>query len=221
MTSTHGVPDELPSMDERAQLARCALQRRWDVSFVLAGWLHLAAFLLCYYLTVERNYHASGGYLAIWLSELCGMWGIFRLCGGRRRADMPAGPLEKIIRRVWIGYFVLAFDLGSLNTLRGNEMFEFFPAIAPLASFALLMMTVLVNRRFFAAVVLMYLSGLLMAANLPHAYLIFALDWWLVLNGIGIMLRLQRHRPAAEQSSSPSVEVTHQCRNHSLPTGVS
>jgi hypothetical protein len=33
-----------------------------------------------------------------------------------------------------------------------------------------------------------------MAANLLHAYLIFALAWWLVLNGIGLSLIRQRRQ---------------------------
>ena len=77
-----------------------------------------------------------------------------------------------------------------MNTLRGNHLFEFFPASASLASFAFLVMTFAVNWRFFAAVVVMFSSGLLMAAHLLHCYLTFALAWWLVLNGIGLCLAL-------------------------------
>ncbi len=142
------------------------------------------AFSLCWYLTVFRDYHASAGYLAVWLGELCGMWVIFRICGGPRAKQEPS-PLERLVVRVWISYFLLAFNLGSMNTLRGHVMFEFFPAMASLASFAFLMMTFAVDRRFFAAVLVMFASGLLMAANLLHAYLIFALAWWVVLNGVG------------------------------------
>jgi hypothetical protein len=71
-------------------------------------------------------------------------------------------------------------------------MFELFPATASLASFAFLTMTFAVNRCFFAAVVVMFACGLLMAANLLHCYLIFALAWWLVLESIGLRLWLDR-----------------------------
>jgi hypothetical protein len=103
------------------------------------------------------------------------------------------------VRRIWIAYFVLAFNLGSLNVLRGHALFEFFPAIASLASFAFIMMSVLLSGRFFAAVLVMFGSGLLMAAHLLHAFLIFALAWWLVLNTIGLILWLPRW--AAQGSS--------------------
>jgi hypothetical protein len=186
----------LPTAGEREQLRQLAVHRRWGVSLVLVGWLHLLAFAFCYYLTVGRDYHEPSGYLAVWAAELLATWLIFRLRGGPRWT--PPLPLEQAIRRVWIAYFILAFDLGSLNTLRGHQMFEFFPATGTLASFAFLMMTVLVDGRFFAAVLVMFASGLLMAAYLLHAYLIFALAWWLVLNGIGLVLCCgRRQQPPA------------------------
>jgi hypothetical protein len=185
---------DLATGDQKHQLADLARRRRWGPSLVLVGWLHLLAFSLCYYLTIVRAYHEAPGYLAVWVGELLGAWAIFRLCGGPRLAEEPAQPLERLVRRVWIAYFLLAFNLGSLNTLRGHRLFELFPAIAPLASFAFLMMTVLVDGRFFAAVLVLFAAGLLMAANLLHAYLIFALAWWLVLNGIGLALWRPRRR---------------------------
>jgi hypothetical protein len=190
----------LATQDQRTQLAQQARRRRWGPALMLIGWLHLLAFSLCYYLTVIEDYHGSTGYLLIWLGELCGMGLIFRLCRGPQSA-VAAGPLETVIRRVWIAYFILAFDLGSLNTLRGHRLFEFFPAMATLASFAFLIMTVVVHRRFFPAGLTMFAAGLLMAAHLQHAYLIFALAWWLVLNSIGLTLWLHLrhgHRRNAE-----------------------
>jgi hypothetical protein len=201
---------EVAAPPERQRLAQAARERNWGLAVLLTGWLHLGAFSLCYYLTIARDYHDSSGYLAIWISELCGMWLIFRACGGKRTTEPT--PLELYIRRVWIAYFLLAFNLGSLNTLRGHAMFEFFPAIASLASFAFLMMSVVVSGRFFNAVLVMFASGLLMAAQLPHAYLIFALAWWLVLNAIGIVLVLdQRRQSAVTQVTLPSSRESASC----------
>ena len=106
-------------------------------------------------------------------------------------------PLFRFVVRVWIAYFLLAFNLGSMNTLRGNVMYELFPAMASLASFAFLVLTFAVHRRFFAAVLVMFAAGLLMAAFLLHAYLIFAVAWWFVLQGIGGTLLLRRRAPVA------------------------
>jgi hypothetical protein len=188
------LPLEPPSEDQVQQLGRTALRRNWGWSLLLIGWLHLLAFSFCYYLTIVRNYHDATGYLSVWIGELCGMWLIFRLCGGPRSADTPALPLELFIRRVWIAYFLLVFNLGSMNVLRGHALFEFFPATASLASFGFIMMSIVVDWRFFGAVLVMFASGLLMAANLLHAFLIFALAWSLVLNAIGVTLLLKSRR---------------------------
>jgi len=187
------VWDELATPAQREQFARLARQRRWPLALLLTGWLHLLAFSLCYYLTIFRDYHEPAGYLGIWAGEFLGMGLIFRLCRMglifrlcRGPAAAPLGPLGRFVVRVWLAYFVLAFNLGTMNTLRGHRLFELFPAMASLASFAFLVLTFAVNRRFFAAVLIMFAAGLLMATFLLHAYLIFALAWWAVLNGIGI-----------------------------------
>jgi hypothetical protein len=203
------VQVEVFTAEQRAELAAVARQRNWGLTLLLVGWLHLLAFGFCHYLSVVCAYHEADGYLPVWLGELCGMWLIFRACGGRRPADLPRGPLELLVQRVWIGYFLLAFNLGSLNTLRGHRMFEFFPAMASLASFAFIVMSVAVNRRFIAAALVTFAAGLLMAANLLHSYLIFALAWWLVLQGIGLTLWWQRHRTVAAtgQPGAPPCSV--------------
>jgi hypothetical protein len=200
---------ELSTPAQRDQLARLAHERRWGRSLALVGWLHLLAFSFCYYLTIVRDYHESAGYLAVWVGELLGMWLVFRLSGGPRSADDPP-PLFRFVVRVWIAYFLLAFNLGSMNTLRGNEMFELFPAMASLASFAFLVMTFAVSRKFFFAVLVMFAAGLLMAAYLLHAYLIFAVAWWVVLQGIGWTLRVGRER-------TPPV-VLHSSRRQAFPS---
>jgi hypothetical protein len=185
---------DLAAEEQREQLAWLAARRNWGLALLLVGWLHLVAFSLCYYLTIGLKYHESLGHLLIWVSELAGVWGIFRLCAGPRPADLPPIALENFVRRVWTSYFILAFNLGSLHTLRGHHLFEFFPAMASLASFAFLMMTVTISWRFFGAVVVMFIAGLLMAAYLWHAHLIFAVAWWLVLNVIGLDLLLKKSR---------------------------
>jgi hypothetical protein len=187
--------EELSTPSQIDQLARLARQRRWGLSLLLIGWLHLLAFSFCYYLTIVLGYHEPAAYLAVWVGELCGVALIFRLCGGPRSADVSP-PLARFIGRVWFAYFVLAFNLGTMHTLRGHQLFELFPAMASLASFAFLVMAFAVNRRFFGAVLVMFAAGLLMAAYLLHAFLIFGLAWWLVLNGIGLRLLWGRRCPA-------------------------
>ncbi len=175
----------LSPQDHKNRLMDLAKERRWGLALVLIGWLHLVAFLSCYYLTIVCDYHEAPGYLTIWISELFGMWLIFRICAKWCPLPKPSNPLELYIRRVWIAYFLLAFNLGTMNTLRGHRMFELFPATASLASFAFIMLSIVINWRFIFAMLVMFASGLLMAAHLWHAFLIFAVAWWVVLNWIG------------------------------------
>ena len=191
---------DLPNEEQRDQLAKLARERNWGLSLLLVGWLHLVAFLSCHYLTIEVGYHEALGYALIWGGELIAMWLIFQICGGPRSAATPLQPLELLVRRIWTAYFLLVFNLGSLNTLRGHHLFEFFPAVTSLASFAFLMMALLVNWRFAGGMLVMFVSGLLMAANLMYSHLIFALAWCLVLNGIGWTLWLERRRLAPKPS---------------------
>ena len=188
---------ELADPSQLHQLNRLARERNWGLALLLAGWLHLLAFGLCYYLTVARGYHGAAGYLAVWVGELCGVALIFRLCGGPRPAEAPP-PLVRFVVRVWVPYFVLAVNLGTMNTLRGHHLFELFPAMASLASFAFLVMSFAVSRRFFWAVPVLFAAGLFMAAFLLHAYLIFGLAWWLVLNGVGLGLLARGRRREVE-----------------------
>ncbi len=177
-------------------------ERNWGLALVLVGWLHLIAFSLCDYLTITLDYHDSPGYLLVWIGELLGVWVIFRCCGGSRRAgQVPL--LERCIRRVWIAYFLLAFNLGSLNTLRGSQMFELFPAMASLAAFAFILMSVVIDWRFFGAVLVMFTSGLLMAAYLLHSYMVFAVAWCVVLNGVGLTLLLSRRQSGEQSEHTP------------------
>jgi hypothetical protein len=191
------VWEELSTPAELDQLECLARHHDWGLALVLVGWLHLLAFLICHYLTVARHYHEAPGYLGIWVAELVGVGVIFRLCQGPP-LSAPFSPLARFIVRVWIAYFVLAFNLGTMNSLRGHHMFELFPAMTSLASFAFLVMTFAVSRRFLAAVLVMFASGLLMSAFFLHSYLIFALAWWSVLNCIGLALLLHRAKEPHE-----------------------
>jgi hypothetical protein len=164
--------EELSTPAQVTQLLRLARRRRWGLSLILVGWLHLLAFSICYYMTIVMNYNDAPGYLTVWGAELCGMALIFRLCGGPRSAEPPL-PLARFVVRIWTTYFLLAFNLCSMNALRGHRMFELFPAMASLASFAFLAMSFV---------------------------LVFALAWWFVLNGVGIALLWRRRLPQRDEA---------------------
>jgi len=187
--------------EQRDALLRLALERNWPLCFILIGWLHLVTFACCYYLELQR-FHVPLAYLGLWVAEFLGMLAIFRVCAGPRPASPRPQPLEQFVRRVWIAYFILAFNLCSMHTLRGDVYFELIPAMASLASFAFIMMTLVVSWRFFAAVLVMFSAGLLMAAFMLHALLIFGIAWWIVLNGLGLELRRRRFPEKVEPGAS-------------------
>ncbi len=189
--ATPSVWEELASPLQTKQLYGWARQHNWGLALLLIGWLHLLAFLLCYYLTIAQQYHDSPGYLALWVGEVIGVGLIVRLCTRRRPGDPPFPTLGRFVVRLWLAYLILAFNLCTMNGLRGHHLFELFPAMATLASFGFLVMTFAVDRRFFRAVLVMFAAGLLMSAFLLHAYLVFALAWWMVLNGIGLSLSVK------------------------------
>ncbi|MBY0230808.1 MAG: hypothetical protein K2W96_16095, partial [Gemmataceae bacterium] len=157
---------------------------RLGLALIGIGWLHLLAFGACWWLTVGVGYHSAPGYLAIWAAELLGTGAILRAAG-----PWPTDARGRFVARVWLAYLALGLNLCTMNGLRGHGMFELFPAMASLASFGFLVMAMAVDGRFFAAVLAMFAAGLAMAAWHQHAYLAFAVAWWLVLNGIGWTLR--------------------------------
>src|SRR5262245_38671651 len=101
----------LATAEQRRRLGQVARERNWGLALLLVGWLHLAAFSFCYYLTIVRDYHEAAGYVSVWAAELLGAWAIFRVCGGPRPPDLRPQALEVLLRRVWLAYFLLAFDL--------------------------------------------------------------------------------------------------------------
>jgi threonine/homoserine/homoserine lactone efflux protein len=73
-------------------------------------------------------------------------------------------------------------------------------------------MTLVLSWRFFGAVVVMYVSGLFMAAFLLHSYLIFAVVWWLVLNWIGLTLwRSGPRRRISSQQATLRISQPSKC----------
>src|SRR5262249_25960821 len=80
------VWQELATPAQRDRLARLAGERRWGLSLLLVGWLHLGAFALCYFLTVGLDYHEPAGYPAVWAGGVGAAGLTLRLCGLPRLA---------------------------------------------------------------------------------------------------------------------------------------
>ena len=78
--------EEIATPEQVHQLLWLARRRRWGLSLLLIGWLHLLAFSICYYMTIVSNYNEAPGYLAVWGAELVrhGLISVFAAAAGRR-----------------------------------------------------------------------------------------------------------------------------------------
>lgn len=174
-----------------ADLDFVASRDRWGLALMAVGWVHLAVFLVCHLLHVSgdrREIH----YVLAWGLELLGVILVLRAIAGR--GWYRSTPLAGLIARVWITFLILSFNLASLNNLTGMDQLWFKPPLSTLSSFGFMTMAYLLGWRFFIPAVQMYFTGLLMALHPDHCYLIYALSWWVALQGIGLILERRRQR---------------------------
>ncbi|MEO6810078.1 MAG: hypothetical protein ABI353_13270 [Isosphaeraceae bacterium] len=182
-----------------ADLDFVASRDRWGLALMAVGWVHLAVFLVCHLLHVSGDRHEIH-YVLAWGLELFGVILVLRVIAGR--GWYRSTPLAGLIARVWITFLILSFNLASLNNLTGMDQLWFKPPLSTLSSFGFMTMAYLLGWRYFIPAVQMYFTGLLMALNPDHCYLIYALSWWVALQAIGLILerRRQRRRLAASDA---------------------
>lgn len=175
-----------------AELRRAAIRDRWSLGLVAIGWVHLATFLASHAMYRAGNL-APPRYLLIWGVEAAVVAILIRrtVTGNGRH---PAPPLFGVLARVWITFLILGFSVASLNNLTGMPPDWFKPAWGTLSTFGFAMLAWLVSLWFLIPAVQMSLTAMLMAAFMPHAYLIYAISWWAALHLVA--LGLERARAA-------------------------
>ncbi len=172
-----------------ADLDRVAARNRWGRSLMLIGWVHLAAFGWCQ--AMDYLVYPNGLYVATWGVEFFLVLAVMRWVSGRDW--YRSTPLSGTIARVWGTFLILSFNLISLNNFTGIETLAWFkPALATLSSFGFMVMAYLVSGWFFLPAVQMYFTGLLMVNHPFHAFLIYGVSWWAVLQVIGVILERRR-----------------------------
>lgn len=193
-----------------ADLDFVASRDRWGLALMAVGWVHLAVILVCHLLHISGDHHEIH-YVLAWGLELFGVVLVLRLIAGP--GWFRSTPLAGLIARVWITFLILSFNLASLNNLTGMDQLWFKPPLSTLSSFGFMTMAYLLGWRYFILAVQMYFTGLLMALNPDQSYLIYALSWWVALQGIGLILERRRQRwhlatsdVADLPGSSPAVE---------------
>jgi hypothetical protein len=175
-----------------AEFAQAAIRDRWGVALMMAGWIHLAFFLL------NQTFYSLGGYpdglfAFLFMVELSTVVGALRWLLGP--GWFRSTPMAGIVVRVWATFFILTFNAASMNSLTGWDVDWFKLAWASLSSFGFATMAWLLNLRFLVFAFQMYFTSLLMVRFPGLAYLVYGVSWWLALQIIGY--ELERRRPRA------------------------
>ena len=186
-------------------LGRVAARDRWGRALLILGWIHLGFFGLCQWLyepTVQRDYRIVG----LWVLEVATVVGFLRLALGQ--GWWRASPLAGVVVRVWATFFILAFNVATINNLTGWDLDWFKLAWATLSTFGFATMAWLVRPRFLIPAVQMSFTGLLMARNPAWMYLIYGVSWWAALQGIGLDLERRGTRDRARFRGEPGRKAT-------------
>jgi hypothetical protein len=175
------------------ELRRTAARDRWGLALIVAGWVHLGAFLACQAIYVP-GVNRDGRHLAFWVADLVATLAVFRLvCGkGWYRASPAAG----LLVRVWGTFFILAFNLVMANVLTGWAIHWYRLVWPTVSTFGFATTAWLVSPWFLVPAVQMYLTGMLMIWVTHWNYAIYGVSWWAALQVIGwvVMRRCGRGR---------------------------
>jgi hypothetical protein len=183
-----------------------AVEHHWLI-YALLGWEHLVACAVSHYLVqVKELQEPRWIYVAVWLVQIFVAVATIKLISGRPR--IQESPIEPINKRIWTMFLFLCINIAVLNVISGQPIFVFMPALAALSSFGFTFMTSLISRRFMAAGLVMFATGVLMAKFRSYEFLIYGSGWLIVLQTLSVILWQRRRilsgdRVATEPSSLP------------------
>ena len=176
-----------------AEAGRVAERDRWGLASMGVGWVHLSCFVGL------QAIHARGDrtqwhYVLAWGAELAANMLVLRHVAGRGWSR--SGELASVLTRIWGTFLILSFNVAALNSVMGLSVEWCQPAWASLSTFGFAATAYLTTPWFFVSAVQMYFTGLLMATNPEHVYLIYGISWCATLQGIGLVLERKRVRDA-------------------------
>ena len=167
-----------------------AVENHWLI-YGLLGWEHLAACGVSHYLVqVKELQEPRWLYVVVWLVQIFVALATIKLISGQPRTE--ESPIEPINKRIWTMFLFLCINIAVLNVVAGQPIFVFMPALAALSSFCFTFMTSLISRRFMAAGLVMFASGILMAKFQTYAFLIYGAGWLVVLQTLSAILWRRR-----------------------------
>ncbi len=173
-----------------AELRRVAIRDRWGLGLMAIGWVHFATFLTCHILYRSGDLRPPK-YLLLWAIEGVVVIVLIRRMVTSNGRHLPP-PMVGLLARVWITFLLMAFSVVSMNNLTQMPPEWFKPVWGTLSTFGFAMMAWLVSLWFLVPAILMSLTGILMANFTSDAYLIYAVSWWLVLQGVALVIERSR-----------------------------
>ncbi len=177
-----------------------ALGNHW-VLYTLLGWEHLVVCAASYYLLEVRGVQNPWPFALLWLGQVFVAVSAVRLA--RRWTRAQRSPLQTYVDRVWLVFLLLCWNVAILNVLAGQALFVFLPVLATLSSFAFLVLTGFLSRRFLLAALVLCAAGGLNARMPRYGFLIYGTGWLLVLQALGIVFfRKSRHWRALGQRAA-------------------
>ena len=185
-------------------LERAAARENYWLFCTLLGWEHLATCGASYYLVEVARVQAPHRwvYVLLWFVQTVIALTTFRLVRGRSGDE--DSPLQGLVGRVWVVFLLLCVNVAMLNAALGLPVFTLLPVLATLSSFAFLMLAALVSRRFAAAALVMWVTGMLMARFPAYGFLLYGSGWLVILQGLGVIFRRrQRYWLARERDGFP------------------
>lgn len=167
-----------------------ALENHWLI-YALLGWENLATCAVSHYLVqVKELQQPRWPYVAVWLAQIFIALATIKFVSGRPRTE--ESPIESINKRVWTMFLFLCINVAVLNVVAGQPIFVFMPALAALSAFGFTFMTSLISRRFMAAGLVMFATGILMAKFRSYEFLIYGAGWLVVLQTLSVILWRRR-----------------------------
>jgi hypothetical protein len=170
-----------------------ALENHWLI-YTLLGWEHLVTCALSFYLVevAKLQYPFRWPYALVWFLQILAALVTVQLVRGRPRIE--ESPLKPIVNRVWGIFLLLCCNVAVLNVVAELPVFTFLPVLATLSSFAFLVLSSILSRRFIAAALAMFVAGTLMARFPAYGFLIYGAGWLVVLQSLGVIFYRRRRR---------------------------
>ena len=189
------------------------------VLYAFLGVEHLCTCAGSYYLQSVLGVQSPWPYFFLWLAQVAVALTAVTLADARTR--VAKSPLDRQVCGTWTAFLLLCWGVAALNVLAGHPVFLFLPILATLSSFAFLVLSSFLSRRFVIAALVMCATGGLIARFPAHGFLLYGAGWLLVLEGLAVVFfrKRKRWRPAPRLGLGPERALNGTARRGRLLPG--